>query len=195
MPCDLNLWGSKGMVGATGKCWSNTILRANCSLNTLPKVDMCTYPVISTVIQILVKCQLSSFVHWMSLPTLLLPLGDKGVRILGLSAYCLKSCHPAPGPAVNKWPSLSRNQETGPYLGVDLLRQVCGNKMVACIQLNRIPALTIVFQAAKCLSPSPSFCFQNGTSCLPAPITSLPACKWCILGFIRVLTPCSPIPN
>lgn len=155
--------GSKGMVGATGKCWSNTILRANCSLNTLPKVDMCTYPVISTVIQILVKCQLSSFVHWMSLPTPLLPLGDKGVRILGLSAYCLTSCHPAPGPAVNKWPSLSRNPETGPCLGVDLLRQVCGNKQNGCLHPTK-------------QDPSSHHCFSS--SQMPESITFFLFPKW-----------------
>lgn len=181
----------KGTVGATRRCWPNQILRANCSLNMIPKVDMCTYPVISMFIQILVKCQLSSFV-----PDASLACTEWRCQKSRSWVHCFRPCHPAPGLAVKKWPSLSENPEAGCYLWeLTGLRQVCGKRTKWLLASKESgPQLSPLFlKQPNAWVQHPLFAFKMEWGCLPAPITSLPACKWWTLGFLRVLTPCSPI--
>lgn len=126
-------------------------------------------------------------------PRLPAPDGPIGIRGLRLTASSVP-CHPAPGWAVGRWPSLSGNTETGCYLwgwtGPD--RFVETSKMVAFLQVIRTPALT---ETAKCLSPAPSFCFQNGMGLSASSYYICASMQMMNLGFLRVLTPCSPIPD
>lgn len=149
----------KGTVGATRRCWPNQILRANCSLNMIPKVDMCTYPVISMFIQILVKCQLSSFV-----PDASLACTEWRCQKSRSWVHCFRPCHPAPGLAVKKWPSLSENPEAGCYLweltGLD---RFAGNEQNGCLPLRN-------------QDPSSHHCFWN--SQMPESSTLFLLSKW-----------------
>ena len=114
--------------------------------------------------------------------------------------FGLIASHPVTQPQDQQWtndpPSLGIQKQVACYargwISSDRFAET--NKMVACVQVIRIPALTTAFKTAKWLNPAPSFCFPKGVGLSASSITSLPACKWCTLGFLRVLTPCSPIP-
>lgn len=151
------------------------------------------YSVISTSIQILVKCQLSSFVPDPS------PVCTRWThRNRRSQAHCFVPCHPAPAWAVDQWPSRSGTIETGCYLRgwTGPHRFVETNKMVAFLQVIRTPALTVALtEIAKCLSPAPSFCFQNGMVLSANSYYICASMQMMNLGFLRVLTPCSPIPD
>lgn len=70
---------------------------------------------------------------------------------------------PDPGRAADKRPSLLES-EAGGYLwgrlGAGRFAET--NKMAACLQVVRAPALAIASETAEGPSPAPSFCFQNG---------------------------------
>lgn len=82
-------------------------------------------------------------------------------------------------------------------LGVNWPQQVYGNKqMVAFLHVIRTPALTVALtEIAKCLSPAPSFCFQNGMGFSASSYYSCASMQMMNLGFLKVLTLCSPIPD
>lgn len=141
-----------------------------------------------------------SFKSWLNVSRLhvatervpLTPL--RSPRSSGLLLHTLSS---SPRIGREQMTSLSGNPETGCYLwGWICSDRFAGtSKMVACTRVFGIPALTMAFTTAQCLSPAPSFCFPKGVGLSASSTTSLPACKWCTLGFLGVLTPCSPIPN
>lgn len=69
------------------------------------------------------------------------------------------------------------------------------NKMVACIPAIRSQLSTAALEAASAHVQHPLSASKTEWGCLPARCTSPPACKWCPVGFHRVLTPWSPIPD
>lgn len=153
---------------------------------------MCIYSVISTSIQILVKCQLSSFV-----PNLSPVCTGCTHRNPSSQAHCFVPCHPARVGSEPMALPLREYRNRLQSLGVNWPQQVYGNKqMVAFLHVIRTPALTVALtEIAKCLSPAPSFCFQNGMGFSASSYYSCASMQMMNLGFLKVLTLCSPIPD
>lgn len=123
-----------------------------------------------------------SFKSWLNVSRLhvatervpLTPL--RSPRSSGLLLHTLSS---SPRIGREQMTSLSGNPETGCYLwGWICSDRFAGtSKMVACTRVFGIPALTMAFTTAQCLSPAPSFCFPKGVGLSASSTTSLPACK------------------
>lgn len=80
----------------------------------------------------------------------------------------------------------------GATVGVDL---VCGNKQNGDLPLIRTPALTIALETAKCLSPAPSFCIQNGVGLSASSPHIFASMQMMYFGVSRGVNPMLPNPK